>query len=196
MNVVDRAKNILVTPKSEWPVIASETPAVGEIMLNYVLPLALLPAIARVIGLGIVGGNLIAWSMSAAIAAGLVAFLRAILGVYLTAYVVDFLAPNFGSRKNLGRAVQLVAYSHTPGWVAGVLYIIPMLDWLIGLASLYGLYLAYLGLPSTMKTPQDKVVPYLVVTILAVIAVFLILGLILSTIIFGIFGVSALRGSM
>jgi hypothetical protein len=196
MNIVERAKNIIMTPKTEWPVICAETPSVGGIMLNYVLPLALVPALAHVIGYGLVGGPIISYSFSAAIAMGLVSFLTAVLGVYITAYVVDFLAPNFGSEKNLGRAVQLVAYSYTPGWVAGVLYIIPVIGWLAGLASLYGLYLVYLGMSPVMKTPQDKVVPYLLVTILVVVVVYFVLGLVLSPILFGIFGVSALRGLM
>ncbi|MBP1646597.1 MAG: hypothetical protein H6Q30_42 [Bacteroidetes bacterium] len=194
MNIVERAKKIVMTPKTEWPVISSETPVIGEIMLNYVLPLALIPAVAQVIGYGLVGGPLIAWSISAAVAAGLVSFLTAVVGVFVTAYVVDFLAPNFGSQKDLGRAVQLVAYSNTPGWLAGILNIIPALGMLTLLAALYGLYLVYLGMPHTMKTPQEKVVPYLLVTILVVIVVYFILGLILSPILFGILGASAFRG--
>lgn len=196
MNIVERAKNIIMTPKTEWPVICSETPAVGEIMLNYVLPLALIPAIAHVIGYSLVGGAVASWSLSAGIAMGLVSFLTAVLGVFITSYVVDFLAPNFGSQKNLGRAVQLVAYSYTPGWVAGVLYIIPVIGWLAGLASLYGLYLVYLGMPHAMKTPQEKVLPYLLVTILVVIVVYFVLVSILGAIIFSMFGLSALRGLM
>jgi hypothetical protein len=196
MNIVERAKNIIMTPKTEWPVVCSETPMVGEIMLNYVIPLALIPAVADVIGYGLVGGPLVSWSISAAIAKGLVSFVAAILGVYLTSYVVDFLAPNFGSEKNFGRSVQLVAFSNTPGWVAGVLNIIPAIGWLAGLASLYGLYLVYLGMPQVKKTPQDKVVPYLLVTILAVIVVYIVLGVILTPIFFGILGVSALKGIM
>jgi hypothetical protein len=196
MNIVERAKNIIMTPKTEWPVINAETPAVNEIMLNYVLPLALIPALAHVIGYGIVSGAIVSSSLSVGIAMGLVSFLSAVVGVYITAYVVDFLAPNFSSEKNLGRAVQLVAYSYTPGWVAGVLYIFPVIGWLAGLAALYGLYLVYLGMPYVMKTPQDKVVPYLLVTILVVIVVYFVLALILTPIFFGIFGVSAFRGLM
>jgi hypothetical protein len=107
-------------------------------------------------------------------------------------HVLDFLAPNFGSQKNFGRAVQLVAYSYTPSWVAGIFYIIPALGILALLAGLYGLYLLYLGLPQIMKTPDDKVVIYLVVTIVAVIIVSFILTAILTAVVFGIFGLSAL----
>ncbi len=196
MNIVERAKNIIMTPKTEWPVICSETPNIGEIMLNYVLPLALIPAVATAIGFGLVGGPLISWSLSAAIEMGLVSFFSAVIGVFVTAYVVDFLAPNFASQKNLGRAVQLIAYSYTPGWVAGVLHIIPALGIIVFLAMLYGLYLVYLGMPHAMKTPQEKVVPYLLVTILVVIVVYIVLGLILKPILFGLLGAAAAGGAL
>ena len=189
MNLVDRAKNIIMTPQTEWPVIAAEEPNVGLIMSGYVIPLALIPTIASIIGWGVIGRGVT--SMSFGIASGIVAFGVAVLSVYLVAYVIDFLAPNFGSQKNLGRAMQLVAYSSTPGWVAGVLHIIPVIGWLAMLASLYGLYLLYLGLPHMMKTPQDKVPVYLIVSIVVVILAYAIIGGILSAILFGIFGVGA-----
>jgi uncharacterized membrane protein len=92
--------------------------------------------------------------------------------------------------------VQLVAYSYTPGWVAGILYAITSLSILVTIASLYGLYLMYVGLPPVKKTPQDKQVVYLVVIIIAVIIVSMILAAILGAIILGIFGLGALTGAM
>ena len=121
---------------------------------------------------------------------GIVSLLSALLGVFITAFVVDFLAPNFGSQKDFGRSMQLVAYSYTPAWVAGILNIVPVLGILAGLASLYGLYLIYLGLPSIKKTPEDKVVVYLVVTIVVVIVLYFVLAAILTPIICAIFGLS------
>lgn len=191
MSLVDRAKNIILTPKTEWPVIAGETPNVGQIITTYVLPLALIPAIGQILGYGLIGmGPMTTFTWG--IAMGFIGFIGAIVGVYVSAFVVDFLAPNFGSQKNFGRAIQLMAYSYTPAWVAGILYIIPFLGFLVLIASLYGLYLIYLGLPHTMKTPQDKVIVYMIVTIIVVIVVSVILTAILTAIMFPIFGLSAL----
>jgi hypothetical protein len=190
MNLVDRAKNIILTPQTEWQVIAAEEPSIVQIITGYVIPLALIPAVASIIGWGVIGRGITSFNFG--IASGIVAFGVAILSVYLAAYVIDFLAPNFGSQKNLGRAMQLVAYSSTPGWVAGVLNIVPVIGWLAMLASLYGLYLLYLGLPQMMKTPQDKVPVYLIVAIIVVIVAYVIIGGVLNAILFGIFGVSAL----
>lgn len=193
MNLVDRAKNIILTPKTEWPVIASEEPNATAILTGYVIPLALIPAIASLIGYGVIGQgfmNTFAWGIAYAV----ISFVSTVLGVYLTAFVVDFLAPNFGSQKNFGRAMQLVAYSYTPGWVAGILNIIPALGIIASLAALYGIYLMYLGLPHTMKTPQDKVIIYLVITVVVLIVISAILGMILGGIMFGLLGLSVLGG--
>jgi hypothetical protein len=109
----------------------------------------------------------------------------------------EFPCTNFGSQKDFGRAMQTVAYSYTPAWVAGILNIIPAIGWLGALLGLYGLYLMYLGLPHTMKTPQDKVILYLIVTIIVLVIVFAILGAILGGIMAAVlgFGMMGMMGS-
>ncbi len=196
MNVVDRAKNMILTPKTEWPAVAAEEANISRILTEYVLPLALIPAVASLLGFGFIGrgfGASLRWGL----AMGIIQFVSAFLSVCITAFVADFLAPNFASEKNLGRAVQLVAYSYTPTWVAGVFLLFPALGILVLLAGLYGLFLLYLGLPHLMKTPQDKTVTYLVVLIVVVILVYFVLSAILTPVFMGIFGLSGasiLRG--
>jgi len=191
MDIVERVKNIIMTPKTEWLVIAAEEPNTAQIFKGYVLPLALIPAIAHIIGLSVIGRGMMS-SFSWGIAMGLIQFILAFVGVYLSAYVIAFLAPRFGSQQDMGRAVQLVAYSYTPAWVAGILSIVPVLGVLVFVGGLYGLYLMYLGLPQMMKTPQDKVIGYLVVSIIAMIVIYWIISLLLTSIIFSVFGLSAM----
>ncbi len=191
MTLVDRAKNIVLTPKTEWPVIATEEANISQIFTGYVIPLALIPAVGSLIGFGFVGrgyGASLRWGMAMA----LTQFISALVGVFISAFVANVLAPNFGSEKNLGKAMQMVAYSYTPAWVAGVLLVFPTLGILVTLAALYGLYLLYLGLPYMMKTPQDKAVVYLVVLCVVVIVVSIVLGAVLAPVFLGIFGLSSL----
>ena len=191
MDIVERVKNIIMTPKTEWLVIAAEEPNTAQIFKGYVLPLALIHAIAHTIGLGVIGRGMVS-SFSWGIAMGLIQFILAFVGVYVSAYVIAFLAPRFGSQQDMGRAVQLVAYSYTPAWVAGILSIVPALGVLVFVGGLYGLYLMYLGLPQMMKTPQDKVIGYLVVSIIAMIVIYWIITLLLTSIILSVFGLSAM----
>ncbi len=194
MNLIERAKNIIVAPQKEWDVVNSETPNVSGIITGYVLPLAGAAALAAFIGYAFIGINVgfgyrikgINWGLYQAIAV----LAGALLSVFVSAFVIDALAPSFGSEKNLGKSVQLVAYSWTPAWIGGLLAIIPSLAVIGSLAGLYGLYLLYLGLPKLKKTPEDKKVTYYVVSLLVMIVVFFIVGLILSKILMSVFGLS------
>ncbi|MBC7887449.1 MAG: YIP1 family protein [Ferruginibacter sp.] len=185
MNLIERAKNIIIAPAKEWDVIATETPDTGKIITGYVLPLAGAAALAAFIGYGLIGVSYfgvraggINWGIYQAISV----LVGALAGVFVSALVIDALAPSFGSEKNMGRSVQLVAYSYTPGWVGGLLAILPAIAIIGTLAGLYGLYLLYIGMPKLKKTPPDKHVGYFVVSLLVIIVVYFIVGLIMSRI--------------
>jgi hypothetical protein len=55
MSLVDRAKNILLNPKSEWDVIAKESATVGGLFTGYAVPLSVLPVVGSVIAMGLLG---------------------------------------------------------------------------------------------------------------------------------------------
>lgn len=55
MNLVDRAKNILLSPNSEWEVIRSESTTTAELFTKYAVILAAIPAIAGFIGYYLIG---------------------------------------------------------------------------------------------------------------------------------------------
>ncbi len=191
MSLVDRAKNMILTPKTEWAVVAGEEPNAGKIVTGYVIPLLLIPTVAGFIGWSFVGIGFIK-SVNWGIYQAVTQFLLGLLGVFLTAFIVNALAGSFQSEKNMGRAMQLIAYSYTPGWVAGILYIFPPLGFIILIAMLYGLYIMYLGLPVMMKTPQEKVVVYLIVSIIVLIVVYFVISAILTAILMPLFGLSLL----
>lgn len=189
MNLFERAKNIIVSPKSEWDAVANEEPNIQQIMIGYVLPMSLIPAIAIVIGWGLIGVYGFT-SMNYGIALALVQIINALLAVIIAAFVIDALAPSFSSQKGLGRAVQLVAFSMTPIWVGGILNIIPSISWLGSLFGLYGLYLLYMGLAPLMKTADDKKVGYIIVSIIVLIVIYFVIAAILTTLLLSIFGLS------
>jgi hypothetical protein len=160
MNLVDRVKNILMTPKTEWPVIAAESTDVKSLYTGYIMILAAIPAIAGIIGM------LFLSFAAMAVGYAIVQYILTLIMVFLVALLIDALAPTFGGQKSQINALKLVAYSATAGWVASVFMVIPVLGAIIALiGSLYGIYLLYLGLPVLMKCPQEKVIPYLVVTV-------------------------------
>jgi len=177
MNLVARAKAILITPKQEWPAIDAEPLNVGELLIGYVLPLAAIGPIARFLGVSIFGfGGVFRVSVGWALSQAILAFVLAVISVFVLAWVINALAPSFGATQDMQQAIKLSAYSATAGWVAGIFYLIPSLWILAAIAGLYSLYLFYLGLPVLMKVPADKAVPYIVVIVISVIVLYLITG--------------------
>jgi Yip1 domain len=201
MNLIERAKNICLTPKTEWDVIEPETTDTKTLMLNYVAPLAAIGAIAGFIGNVAIGQSFFGVTVRTGMMSGLVsaifAFAMAFVMVFLISLIIDALAPSFGAEKNKAQALKVAVYSYTPAWIAGVLAIIPMLGLLVFFAMLYGFYLMYLGLQKLMKCPEDKAIGYTVVVIICAIVV----GIVLSAVAFtlGLGGMMAgggMRASM
>lgn len=52
MNTIERAKNIILSPKTEWKVIETEEITSSKLLTSYLLMLALIPAICGFIGYG------------------------------------------------------------------------------------------------------------------------------------------------
>jgi len=190
MSIITRAKNILLSPNTEWNAISSEIETPGSLLKKYVIPMSLIPAVALFIGYGLIGVDAFLFKISGVrwgLAMAINSFLVSIIGYYICTYVVDALAASFASEKNLGRSAQLVAYSYTASWVAGIFYILPSLA-ILAILGLYGVYLFYTGLPVMKKTPDDKRIGYLIVSILVIIVVFFVVNLILSKIMWQITG--------
>ena len=189
MNIIERIKNILVNPKKEWDVIAAEEGSLQSVLMTYVLPLSLIGAAASLIGWGLIGKSYGAFGFNVTIKGwdigikyGLIALVSTLVSYFVTSFIVDALAPSFGSEKNLNKSAQFVGYSSTPSLIGGIAAILPSIAWLGMLLGLYGLYLMYLGLGPMKKTPDDKRVVYLIVTIVVLIGISLVLGMILASV--------------
>ena len=197
MSIVERVKNICLTPKVEWPVIAAETTSPGTLVSGYVAPLAAISAFA-----GFIGGSLIGRSLPyvgtyrvpfiSGLIVALFVFCMAIVGVFVLSLIINALAPTFGGQQSSTQALKLAVYSYTPAWIAGVLQIVPLLGVFAIFGALYGLYLLYLGLPRLMKCPEDKAVAYTAVVVVCAIILSVVITTIAGTI--GMIGAGRIGG--
>jgi hypothetical protein len=180
VNLQSRILNILTKPKEEWPVIANESTDVVTLYKEYVALLSAIPAIGGFLGMTMIGvtvpymGN-IRTPISSAFTELVVGYILALLATYLAALVVNKLAPTFQSGGGIVPALKMVAFSSTAVWVTGIVRVVPALGALVLLAALYGIYLFYLGLPSVMKTPADKVIPYMIVSAVVIVVISVVL---------------------
>jgi len=190
MSIVTRAKNILLSPKTEWEVILGETDTPQSLLGKYVIPMALIPAIALFIGYGLIGFDAVIFRISGirwGLVMGLNSFVTSIATYFICTYVVDALAPSFSSEKNAGRSAQLVAYSYTAVWVAGIFNILGALS-ILGILGLYSIYLFYVGLPVMKKTPEDKRITYMVISAIVIIVIGFVVSLVVSRIVYAVAG--------
>lgn len=186
MNIIARVKEILLTPKTTWPVIEAEVTSVAALYTQYVMILAAIQAVAGFIGMSLFGIGAMGVSIRIPFLTGLI---QMVLGyglvlvmVYVMSLIADVLAPSFGGQKNAMNALKLVAYSGTAAMVGGIFAVIPALGILTLIAGLYSLYLLYLGVPTLMKVPQEKALPYTAVLVVCAIVVGVIAGTILGTV--------------
>jgi hypothetical protein len=184
MNLLERAKGITFKPKNEWTIISEEKTDIKTILIKYFLPLVLIPTIASFIGYGLLRFGHYS-SINYGIMKAIVSILLMVGGIFLSAFIIDALAPSFGGTKNFERAFALVVYTYTPQLLAGILYIFPPLAILVGLAGLYGLYILYLGIQPMMKCPEDKTVTYFIVSIAVIIVVYAVLSAVLGAVFVG-----------
>ncbi len=184
MNLVERVKKILISPSKEWETIKEEEHSIAQLYTSYAIVLAAIPAISQFFGYTIVGvsgfGIHIRWSVVNALGHSIVSYLLSLVGVYIVALIINALAPTFSSQKDMTNAFKLSLYSMTPVWIAGILYIIPALSVLVLIAGIYGIYILYLGLPILMNTPKDKAFVYVLVIIVASVAVYFVIGILAS----------------
>jgi hypothetical protein len=200
--LIDRVKNILLTPKKEWPVIEPEATTPSQLYTGYVIPLAALSALLTLIRMSVIGISVpylgsIRMPFMSSLESAIVTFVFSLIGLYLVALIINGLAPTFGGAKDQRQALKTAAYAFTPAWLASVFGLLPVLSTLLGLlAGLYGIYLLYLGLPVVMKAPVEKAVGYTVTVVICTILVGIVIGALMASLHLGGFGGMGSYGAM
>lgn len=183
--LIDRVKNILLNPKEEFAALKDEPTDIASIFKNYLLIIAALPAVGTLLSFGAY------WGFGTRFRIAIVTYVLTLASFYIGALVVDNLAPHFASTRSMLNAFKLVAYSATASMVGGLLAFVPGLGWLLQFAGgIYSIYLFYVGIPIFMETQEGRELPYAIVSILAIVVIFVVLGWILMP----LFGVSMMMG--
>jgi len=187
MNLVDRVRNILLTPKAEWAAIDAEPASIQQIYARYVVPLALIPAVAgfiggSIVGIGVPGVGTVRVGMLAGLLGAVLQFFLLLALVYVLALIINELATMFGGRMDIVAAFKVAAYSSTPAWLAGIFTVVPIFAFL-SVVGLYSLYLLYLGLPRLMCVPVERAWAYTAVVAGAAMGLALIISGVLGLLI-------------
>ncbi len=190
MNLVERAKNILLTPKTEWEVIKGEPLTIVDMFTNYAMILAAIPAVAGFIGFALIGipvpffGSIRLPIMNCLLWAVLT-YVLSLVGTYALAMIIDTLAPSFGAQKDMIASTKVVVFAYTASWIGGIFSLIPSLAMLGALVGIYSLVLLWMGMKSLKEVPADKMPAYFGVSLVVAVVIFFVIGLIVRGVALG-----------
>jgi hypothetical protein len=157
-----RIIGLLRAPRSEWPKIAAEPASIASLYANYIVPVAGFAVACRLLNdltRGARLGEHAAPGFVEAIGAALQSYVVQLVGVFVVALIIEWLAPSFGGVKDRVAALKLAAYAATASWLANVFLLIPGLGILV-LLGLYSLRLFHLGAPAVLGIPQQRAMQF------------------------------------
>jgi hypothetical protein len=179
--IIKRTTNILIRPAEEWVVIEKENTSKGNVLSGYALPYIIAIALASAIGSMVFSLGL--YSVPYVIASTLASVIVPVAGIYISSYIINALAPAFGSKPNLDNAFKLVVYSYTASFIVSIVTgLVPLLVFL-SIAGLYSMYILWTGFGPMMKTPDEKKAGYAIVSILIILGIYSILAIVFAFIV-------------
>jgi len=186
LDIVERAKAMVLSPAIEWRVIEPESGDAGYLFANYAAFLAAIPPICEFLRRGVFGWagphlrHIHHGGFFSSLFGGIVHYLVTFVVLYVMAVIIDGLAPTFSAEKSQQNAMKLAVYSITPVWLAGVFALIPGLGFLRLIALIYTVYVFWLGLPILMKSPRDRTGPYALAAVVCAIILSIVVGAIVG----------------
>lgn len=161
MNLIERVKGIVVSPKTEWPKIAAEPMSAQDVYTRYVMILAAIGPVAMIIGYAGLG---VSFSIRFAIAH----YVILLVVTALLALIIDALAPRFGGTKDFVESLKLAAFSYTAAYLAGAFHLLGHFGGpLVLVAMVYSWYTFYLGAPVMRKCSADKAIAFTAVVVIS-----------------------------
>jgi hypothetical protein len=184
--LIARVKNMVLAPKTEWPVVEREPTSIGQLYFAYVAPLALFAAVLSFIHVSLIGVHLpFGVNVRQPVTAGLMSLVMTLVGAFIglliVGVVINVLAPTFGAIRDLRQAVKTAAYAFTPAWLGALFGLLPAFSFLLQLvADCYAIYVLYLGLPVMMRGKQEKAAGYTATVVICTIVLGIVLGAVMA----------------
>jgi len=157
-DIAERAKRIILSPKTEWAAIEAEPVTAVDLYRNYIIYLAAVPSVANFLGNWLFGhsrgDSVVHYTFFGGLMRAALQYGLALPLLYGVALAISRLAPSFEGKSDDLRALKLVAYSYTPIWLAEVFGLVPGLRWL-DVLGVYAVYLFYIGVSRMMRSKEE-----------------------------------------
>ena len=181
--VINRLKNLVLSPNLEWEKIKSESIVPREVFLNYLLPLLIVGCLLKLIGRFLYLTN---YNILHAILAGISYFLISISVIYASTWIVNEILPKFKCEKQFNNVFKLIAFSSLPSiLLIGISSLHPDLTF-INLFSIFSVILFWIGVPKLLQIQVELKTGFVLISLLLIIIITVILSFILMSVIFSI----------
>jgi len=173
-----RTKYFIINPGKAWEVVHREERPMKFVRGSFFLPLIILVSVSAFLG-SMFFINTTLKPMYSVLAA-ITTFLFLYLGVYGSAFAVREIMRFLGLGHDFLVAFKLVAYSMAPIFLS--LTVSRLFESLlfINVLGLYGLYIFWIGMEAMVNPPDQKKVPMIITTVVAMLIIFLLLHVLLS----------------
>jgi hypothetical protein len=181
MYLLRRVWGLLTAPGREWETIAAEPDEAAGICQSYVGVLALIPAVAPLVGLAVLAGRFLgAAAITTALTAAMVTWVLAVGGTVASATIIEKLSPVFDGEGGLTQAVKLVAYAATPFWLTTASYAVDPKSVIVAAGAAWGATLLYFGAAPVMKVSERRAGPFAAMAVVAIVAANAVLRLVFT----------------
>ncbi len=176
-----RAKLILTAPAECWDTISIELPNFKQLLLTYALPFIVAGALCSFVSSAFIGVATPLGTFTTPFFQSLVFLLVQCifspLAIMASTWVTTLVSPKFGGSADFNKAGALMIYSMTPGFVGGLLAILPIVGTLAALLGFYGLFIFYKGTSKMLSIPVEKQLVFTVVNFIAIAITMIVLSM-------------------
>ncbi len=157
------AMRLLLQPRTTWQAIANAEFSLAQVLCTQTLPMALVPSICWYYGVTDAGwqvaGETMKLTPNSAWPLCLMFFFAMVFGILFLGYMARWMSSEYGQTSSLNTSVQLISFTASPFFVAGVLGLAPLLwiDITLRVAvACYCIYLLYLGVSPVMRVAPER----------------------------------------
>lgn len=180
IDFAERLKSLLLFPSYEWKVISLEKRALKEDFKQFAFQWVLFGALAMLIGSFFYVRNILdidAYRFSFSLVQAVFYIIIQTTLLFVASFVVNRLAPRFGSVRHFGSAARLVFYSSTPLLMMFILVNLNSVFFLtLIVPGFYSFYLFWVGLPILLKTREPKRISFVAIYMIFILGSFSILS--------------------
>ena len=176
-----RVLTLILTPSEAWDEIASEPTSVDQLIVRYIVPLALLAPAATVFGMKTFDAS---WDPAhgylvppdAIWAAGAATLFATILSIFGLAAIFVLIAPMYGSSRDYRSALKVATYGAVPVLVAGATLVLPVMAMVTVVALCHTLFLFWTGARRVLNVPREAQAEFVAISIVLLSFVSVLVG--------------------